>query len=159
MVNRFARASREVIVDARAEARAAGSPTLEAEHVLLALSGREGNVARQILASAGLDHGRIQEAIQLEFAGSLRAAGVTVDDFDLPPASIDPVRTPRWSESSKLVIRRAKRICVTRRDSHLEPMHLLLGVLDAKVGTVPRALALAGVDRAELARRAARALS
>jgi D-alanyl-D-alanine carboxypeptidase len=38
-------------------------------------------------------------------------------------------------------------------------MHLLLGVLDAKVGTVPRALALAGVDRAELARRAARALS
>ena len=47
MVNRFARASREVIVDARAEARAAGSPTLEAEHVLLALSGREGNVARR----------------------------------------------------------------------------------------------------------------
>ena len=98
-------------------------------------------MARQIPASAGArprpHRGSDPTGVR---GGSLRAAGVTVDYFDLPPASIDPVRTPRWSESSKLVIRRAQRICVTRRDSQLEPMHLLLGRAGRQGGEQYRAL-------------------
>ena len=39
------------------------------------------------------------------------------------------------------------------------PAHLLLGILRAEVGTVPRALALAGIDRAGLAERVRQALA
>ena len=40
----------------------------------------------------------------------------------------------------------------------IRPGHLLLGVLAAQAGTVPRALALAGVDSGDLAARARQAL-
>jgi hypothetical protein len=42
---------------------------------------------------------------------------------------------------------------VARKDSRIEPAHLVLGVLRAPVGTVPRALEVAGLDRLALARR------
>ncbi len=35
-------------------------------------------------------------------------------------------------------------------DRQIRPAHLLLGILGAQLGTVPRALQLAGVDQAEL---------
>ena len=38
-------------------------------------------------------------------------------------------------------------------------MNLLIGILQAEVGTVPRALSLAGTDRAGLAERARQALA
>jgi D-alanyl-D-alanine carboxypeptidase len=38
-------------------------------------------------------------------------------------------------------------------------MHLLLGILRAEIGTVPRALALAGIDRAHLVLRVEQALT
>jgi D-alanyl-D-alanine carboxypeptidase len=41
----------------------------------------------------------------------------------------------------------------SNRKKDLRPAHLLLGVLLAEIGTVPRTLVLAGVDRAELAAR------
>jgi hypothetical protein len=41
----------------------------------------------------------------------------------------------------------------------IRPAHLLLGVLDAEVRTVPRVPAPAGVDRAELAARTRATLS
>ena len=40
----------------------------------------------------------------------------------------------------------------------IRPGHLLLGVLGAQAGTVPRALALAGVNQGDLAARARQAL-
>jgi Clp amino terminal domain, pathogenicity island component len=45
------------------------------------------------------------------------------------------------------------------RKKDLQPAHLLLGILQAEVGTVPRALALAGIDRTDLADRARRSLA
>ncbi len=40
-----------------------------------------------------------------------------------------------------------------RNDRRIEPDHILLGVLQARVGTVPRALECAGVDRGDVMRR------
>jgi D-alanyl-D-alanine carboxypeptidase len=37
---------------------------------------------------------------------------------------------------------------------HLRSTDLLAGILEAELGTVPRALAIAGIDRAALATRA-----
>jgi hypothetical protein len=43
---------------------------------------------------------------------------------------------------------------VARENRHIGAPHLLVGVLRADVGTVPRALAAAEIDRVELATRA-----
>ena len=48
---------------------------------------------------------------------------------------------------------------VARSDKRIAGGHLLLGVLAAEAGTVPRALAIAGIDRQELRARAAAGLS
>jgi D-alanyl-D-alanine carboxypeptidase len=58
--------------------------------------------------------------------------------------------------SAKLVMERA---FTTTRKKDLRPGHVLLAVLRAEVGTVPRALALAGVDRAGLVTRTQQALA
>ncbi len=59
--------------------------------------------------------------------------------------------------SSKLVMQRAARAAVGQRQ--IRPGHLLLGVLAAQAGTVPRALALAGADTGELTTRTRHALA
>ena len=56
-------------------------------------------------------------------------------------------------------VRVERHVEVSRSDRRLEAAHLLVGVLDARVGTVPRALALAGVDRDGLTGRAEAALA
>jgi D-alanyl-D-alanine carboxypeptidase len=97
-------------------------------------------------------------ALDREFAASLRVAGVELADFDLPPATADPHRDPDLGTSAKLVLERAIR-SAGRVPGRIRPAHLLLGVLGAQAGTVPRALALAGVDRAELTERTRATLS
>jgi ATP-dependent Clp protease ATP-binding subunit ClpA len=143
---------------AREEARAAGSPTLEAEHILLAIASEPGTAAEEVLASAGLDHEAIGKALEAEFVDSLMGFGVSLSAFDLRDPANNPARTPRWSQSAKLVFQRAAEVVAANRDRRLEATHLLLGVLRAQIGTVPRALELAGVDRAALTAHAEQAL-
>ena len=149
---------RAIAERAREEARTAGSPTLEAEHILLAIASEQGTPAQQVLASAGLDHEAIGEALEAEFADSLLGVGVSLSAFDLRHPTNPPARTPRWSQSAKLAFQRAADVVAANRDRRLEGTHLLLGVLRAQIGTVPRALALAGVDQAALTADAEQAL-
>src|SRR5436305_13671846 len=94
--------ARAIAERARDEARTAGSPTLEAERILLAISSEHGTAAQQVLASAGLDHEAIGEALEAEFADSLIGVGVSLRAFDLRHPANDPARTPRRSQSAKL---------------------------------------------------------
>lgn len=151
--------ARAIAERAREEARTAGSPTLEAEHILLAISAAPGTAAQRVLASAGLDHDAIREALDREFADSLMGVGVSLSAFDLRHPANDPARTPRWGQSAKLVFQRAAKVLAARRDRRLGATHLLLGVLRARIGTVPRALALVGVDQDGLVSRAEAALA
>ena len=146
---------------AREEAKTAGSPTVEAEHVLLALAAHKGTEAQRILASVGLDHAAILGALHREFEESLAGAGVSLSAFNLPPASDRRDRIPRWGTSFKLALQRAPKGGPAGRswNSRLDATRLLLGILRARIGTVPRALSLAGVDRPALVGRAEQALS
>jgi ATP-dependent Clp protease ATP-binding subunit ClpA len=141
-VVRFTEQARAIVKQAEKEAEAAGSPTLEAEHLLLALTGEHGTEARDVLASVGLDRDGTRAALDREFRQSLAAAGVTLPAGGLPAASRDQGHRVRWAASAKLV----------------RPGHLLLAVLGARAGTVPRALALASVDQGDLAARTRQAL-
>ncbi|GAA2365774.1 Clp protease N-terminal domain-containing protein [Nonomuraea africana] len=140
-----------VITRGTHEAVEDGSATIEAQHLLLAIADHEGTAAHDVLTSVGLDHQAIREALDKEFEHSLSAAGVSLADFDLPRPSKDPTRSVSMGTSGKLALERAFASVARKKD--LRSGHLLLGIFQAEVGTVPRALALAGIDRADLMER------
>jgi ATP-dependent Clp protease ATP-binding subunit ClpA len=146
-----------IIDQARHHASEDGSATVEAQHLLLAITAQERTTAHQVLTSVGLDQRAIREALDREFEHSLRAAGVSLAAFDLPQPSSDHEPSVRIGASAKLALERGAAAAARRRD--LQPAHLLLGILEARLGTVPRALALAGIDRADLTARVRQALT
>jgi D-alanyl-D-alanine carboxypeptidase len=133
-----------IIVQATQEARDDASATVEAHHLLLAIAADREVTTRQLLTSAGLDHRAVREALDREFEHSLQTVGVSATAHRLPRPS--PAREqPKLGATAKLAMERAFGSVSRKRD--LCPAHLLLGILQAPVGTVPRALALAGVDQ------------
>ncbi|WP_067971602.1 Clp protease N-terminal domain-containing protein [Nocardiopsis trehalosi] len=128
-------------------ARADGSATIEAHHLLLAIAAGGDPASRAALAAVGLDHDGLRAALDGEFERSLAAVGVHVAAADLPRPGPAP-DTPRMGASTRLALDRAFSRVARKKD--LRPAHVLLGIAAAEVGTVPRALAVAGVDRAEL---------
>lgn len=145
-----------VIMRAEHEAREDGSKTVEAQHVLLAIAGEGEATTREILESANLDLQTVRDALDREFEHSLSAVGVSSRTYDLP-ASSKGTAHPKMGASARLVIERAFSSVPRKKD--LRPAHLLLGLLRAEVGTVPRALALAGADRADLVTHTQRVLA
>jgi len=157
MFNRFAKDARRLAAAAQQTARDLGSPAVEAEHLLMALTERPGTELAELLADAGLDRSGIHDALEAESERSLAAVGISAQAFDLPAPRAAEAE-PRWAASAKLAMERSLKIAVARKDHRIESAHVLLGVLDASHGTVPRALEQAGVDREALGSRVAAAL-
>ena len=128
-------------------ARLAGSETIEAEHLLLALASHPGTVAYAILSHAGLDADSVVDALAVEQAASLAAVGVTALSPP-PPAYVPDARAV--GESTRLALTRGVAAAKARKDRRMRSAHLLIGVLSADVGRVPRALAHAGIDKGRL---------
>jgi D-alanyl-D-alanine carboxypeptidase len=148
MFERFTRDARAVVADAHDQAAALGANRVEAEHLLLALADR---------AVAGLDRARIESALEDEQRRSLAAVGVTLDDFDLPRRSSVATKV-RFGASAKRALELTLRVALERGDRRIQDAHILLALLRAEAGTVPRALAIAGIDAAELTAAATRTL-
>lgn len=131
------------------EASARRAPAVEAEHLLLALASDETLEAHRVLIEAGLDHDRIEAALGRERSESLSAVGVGPLDEELFAATPRQAR-PGWGTSTKEAIHRGR--AIGGQDGRRRPAEteLLMGILTASLGTVPRALAFAGVDRSEL---------
>ena len=159
MFERFVKDARRVVIHAsQVEAQALGSPTIEAEHLLLALAADETTPAGRLLAENGLDHGGVCAALERETERSLAAVGVGIGEYVLPERPTAPRRSPRFAASSKRALERAVKVAAARRDGHVGAAHLLIGILRADLGTVPRALAAVDVDRVALLTRAERLL-
>ncbi len=133
-----------VIDRATGEARGDGSGTVEAHHLLLALAGHGEPSTTRVLAQAGLDQAAIRAALQREFERSLGAAGVSAAAAGTPQPAHARDGNPQMGASLKLALERG---LIGSRRKDLRPAHLLLGIVAAPVGTVPRALALAEVDQ------------
>src|SRR4029453_10452582 len=136
------------------EAVRCGASSVEAEHLVLSISANA-DLASRTLAEFGLDHAGIETALRAERERSLRAAGVE-------PVAEERLRSTRgsrpiWGASLRDALRRADfRSTRDRSRTEREPMAVvgaLLGILRADLGTVPRALAYASVDRAALIAR------
>jgi len=143
-----------VVVAAIDEAARRGSANVEAEHLLLVISAGDDASARA-LAEFGLDHAAVESALDAERERALEVAGVA-------PIAADRLRStrrvrPGWGASFRDAMRRAD--FRSRRDrgrderERLAVSAALIGVLRADLGTVPRALAYAGVDRQALIAR------
>jgi ATP-dependent Clp protease ATP-binding subunit ClpA len=136
-----------VVRGARAEAVEDGSAAIEAEHVLLALTELSGTTTARLLAEAGLTHETTRAALDREWEQSLSIAGVAVTIAELPKATPDRSRSPQIGETTKLLLKRAMATAGTTGGGRIGAAHLLVGALDTKLGRVPRALELAGIDR------------
>ncbi len=137
MFERFTKDARRVVLQAvNVEAAALGARTVEAEHLLLALS-----------ETIGVEHDTLVDALEAETAASLDAVGVSLR----PPPPRRRRRQPRMGASAKIALHRALQTALARKDRAIRAEHVALGVLAADVGTVPRALAIAGLDREALA--------
>lgn len=155
MFERFTRDARVVVHRAEEEARTLGSPTIEAEHLLLALADeRAGGATAALLHDAGLDPDGLLAALERETELSLAAAGVAIGDFELPARPPAPRRRPRMAASARRALERSLRIALAHGDRRITTRHVLVGILRAELGTVPRALAGADVDRIALATKA-----
>ena len=150
MVTRLAPDARSLFKSAEAEARTSRSALVETEHLLLAMSARPDTDAGQVLAEVG-------HALSREFESTLATAGVSVVAKNLGRPSPEPTRRLRLSASFKSAMERS--VTEAKGSRQIRPAHLLLGVLGAQMGTVPRALHLAGVDQAELAVRTEQSLT
>ena len=154
MFERFTTEARQVVKDAEAEARRLGSSTIDAEHILIALTRQDAtNPATAALHQLGLDYEAALEALESERRRSLAAVGVSAGDFELPRVAM-PSR-PRFAATAKTTLERALRASVARGDRRITAGHVLFGLLRAEAGTVPRALQEAGVDPEELRARTA----
>jgi D-alanyl-D-alanine carboxypeptidase len=143
----FDRFLRTVLEQAGREAQRDHSATTEAQHVLLAMASESG--ARELLESVGLARDALRAALDLEFKHTLSAAGVSVEVSELQRAASGIDRPPALGTSVRHALERG--LGALREAPR--PAHLLLGILQAEVGTVPRALALGGIDRTALMAR------
>jgi Clp amino terminal domain, pathogenicity island component len=135
------------------EAKRDGAKVIEAEHMLLALTITDGDAAN-LLHEAGLDHERLASALHDERRRTLAFAGMKAPDTKLVAAT--ELESPlSLGTSAKAAVKRA--LIGARHERHrvhLRSTNLLAGILEAELGTVPRILAISGIDRAALASRA-----
>ncbi|WP_329448818.1 Clp protease (plasmid) [Streptomyces sp. NBC_01426] len=138
-----------VIVRAMDEAREHGSTTTDALPLLLSLAADQGSTAQQALASVGLDRAAVCDALDREFEHSLSMVGVSPAAYALQrPSRGSP--QPKMGASARLALERS---FASAGKKDLGSAHLLLGILQARIGTVPRARTLAGIHQAELTER------
>jgi len=145
MFNRFTKGAGTLVTEAVDLAHELGSPTVEAEHLLLAAVRRD-DAAAVVLRGHGLDYDRLEAALAAETERSLAAVGVTATT---PHFTRFPSK-PRFATSAKVTLEGALKIAAERRDKQISAGHVVLAALRPNRGTVPRALELAGVDRNEL---------
>jgi ATP-dependent Clp protease ATP-binding subunit ClpA len=147
---------KQVVLRTIDEAARRGAANVEAEHLLLVIAAGDDATART-LAEFGLDHASLEAALDAERAKALEVAGVA-------PISEERLRStrrtrPGWGASLRDALRRAEfRTNRARGHTREERERLAIaaavrGVLLADLGTVPRALAYAGVDRQALIAR------
>lgn len=149
MPERFAKAARGVAKAAQREATDLGSTRVEAEHILLALLADTG-VAGDALAGAGLNHARVAEALEQQHARSLMAVGVDLEDFDIPARQPSAAR-PSWGTSAQVALERSLDAARASGDRRIGSGHVLIGLLGAHEGTVPRFLSHLDVSPDNLA--------
>lgn len=143
---------RELMTRAIDAAARNGSGAVEAEHILLALLSEPRSAAARIAAEDGLDHDALLDALRAERVHSLRAAGITGVDASRLQSTPRSRQRPTWGASIRTLMTEAR--TANRGPRHrMTEQEMFIAILRTELGTVPRALDLAGIDRAALITR------
>lgn len=145
---------RGIVLGAIEAAQVRGSAMVGPEHLLLAIASEPDSPAAAVLSEFGLDRERLEEALDDETARSLAVVGIQELSPDLLTATMRMTR-PGWSSATREVFRRASFPGGRGRRRPTE-LDALYGVVTASVGTVPRVLEYAGIDRDALIGRVER---
>ncbi|MBB5633986.1 ATP-dependent Clp protease ATP-binding subunit ClpA [Cryobacterium mesophilum] len=133
---------------AHEEARHRGGTVVEAEHLLLALADESNDTCGSLLREHGLSREVLTDAIRREQVRSLAYAGVEpLPDGDVV---LDRRRGPvRLGASARAAVRAGMK-AASEKHRPRRAADLLVGIFSAELGTVPRVLGIAGVDRLQL---------
>ncbi len=158
MFERFSPAARILAVCAIDIAAADGAATVEAEHLLLALTRQAEDptthgltletedATTRALNTLGITETAVRAALDSEFADALQAVGVT--------ATRSPSRRgrsrPKWGQSAKLALERTLQVTVDRGHKRIDTRHLLLALSHAEAGVVPRVLRTLDVSASDI---------
>ena len=179
MFERFTTQARQVVRAGLAEARGLGASRIGAEHLLIAMTTTRSGAARDALAAAGLDAGRLRSLASPGQApapgtGKLDADALATLGIDLDqvtraaeaafgPGALDRPTgrggstTARLTPEARGALGRALRLAQARGSREITAAHLLGGLIDQGDNGALRLLAAAGVDpaalRADLLRR------
>jgi ATP-dependent Clp protease ATP-binding subunit ClpA len=175
MFERFSRAAREVVVQARQEAQALGHRHLGTEHLLLAMVSRPGG-AHDALVAAGLSRERVAAVIaDTTVLGAADADAVKTVGIDLDAVLSRITETFGPDALRRAVPGRRRRVGVTPRvkkvlalalreavhlgSNTIGTEHVLLGILRDGNGRASRIITGAGIDPASLRRAVVDGLS
>ncbi len=152
------RTMKRLFEEAEAEARRDGQDAFAAEHLLLAALSVEPS-ARAALARTGHEPEELRTALARQHATALAAVGIDAGSLltDDAPAGADPSGAMASTATGRGVFQRAREHASTEKRA-ISGAHVVLAATELEHGTVPRALAELGVDRADLA-AAARAVA
>ncbi|WP_243063945.1 Clp protease N-terminal domain-containing protein [Humibacter sp. RRB41] len=154
-VDRIPQSLRPVVVSAVEEAARRSSSEVGPEHLLLALAALEGTLAADILSDVGLSHAALDAALDEERTRALAVVGIHDLDPELVAATIGTAR-PSWASSTREALRRSQAAGARGRRRRTFDLDVLYGIVTANVGTVPRALEYAAIDRDALIGRVER---
>ena len=154
-VDRVPQSLRPVVVMAIDEAARRNASEVAPEHLLLALAAHPETPAAGILAELGLSHDALDAALDEERRRALAVVGIRDLDPALLVATAD-TRRPSWASSTREALRRSQAAGARGRRRRTLDLDVLYGIVTANVGTVPRALEYAGIDRDALIGRVER---
>ncbi|NNC11420.1 hypothetical protein HII28_05945 [Planctomonas sp. JC2975] len=146
---------RDIVIAAVEEAQRRGDSAVAPEHLMLAIAAGSDSRASAVLADFGIGHDALDHALDVEAARSLAVIGIDELDPALLTATNRTATRPSWVSTTREVFRRAQ-VAGGRRRGRSAELDVLYGIVTANVGTVPRALEYAGVDRDALIGRVER---
>lgn len=162
---RFVRDARRVVADAACHAGGLGALQVEAQHLLLALTGTDGtrDLLAQALSNAGHSVVDLHAAVAtgLHDRRLLEGLGVTVDDSLVAAPALPGAhsrRRPEMAPETKRCLTNALRSARALQARRIVPGHVLLGVLWTP-GSGVGVLTALGVDTGALGRTVAARLT
>jgi len=144
---RFSPSARAAVVRACDIAATDGAATVEAEHLLLALTERMDEPTSRVLDTLGITEATVRAALDTEFVDALQTVGIAA----ARPPSRRSRSKPTWGQSAKLVLVRNLQVAVERGDKRMDTRHLLLAISHAEAGVIPRVLRTLEVSASDIA--------
>lgn len=167
MFERFTQGARGIVKDAVGEARRLGHPNIGTEHLLLALSRTDANMAGRVLGGLGVTHEEVEKmtAAQLEWGPeefsradgeALESLGIDLEEVRrrteaafgtgaLNRRSKSSKRHLPFTRNSKKALELSLRAALALGHKHIGPEHILLGLIRCTDSTGARVLQGLGV--------------